>query len=328
MSHAPSSTHWKHRGELWLAGWLKRWYRLRPRDLEPAPAPVFTLHATGTAAAAPAAGTVIPRILWSYWQGGTPPLLVQRCFDHWRRLHPHFEIRILDERGVLRYLPAIPAALDGASAAKRADWIRLELLRRHGGIWLDASTILTQPLDWVLEEQARTGADFVGYYLQQYTSVPDRPVVENWFMAAPPGSPFIEDLQREFTQEVIARTGEQYIAHLQAQGLYTQALQRIDMPAYLTMHLALQVILLRGGSYRLGLSPAESGPYFLHVQGRWRRAALKLRLLFMRARGPLPPLIKLRSPDRRRLDDYLTQGLYLPDSVAGQWLDGDRAALR
>lgn len=328
MSHAPSSAHWKHRGELWLAGWLKRWYRLRPRDLEPAPAPVFTLHATGTAAAAPAARTAIPRILWSYWQGGTPPLLVQRCFDHWRRLHPHFEIRILDERGVLRYLPAIPAALDGASAAKRADWIRLELLRRHGGIWLDASTILTQPLDWVLQEQARTGADFVGYYLQQYTSVPQRPVVENWFMAAPPGSPFIEDLQREFTQEVIARTGEQYIAHLQAQGLYTQALQRIDMPAYLTMHLALQVILLRGGSYRLGLSPAESGPYFLHVQGRWRRAALKLRLLFMRARGPLPPLIKLRSPDRRRLDDYLAQGMYLPDSVAGQWLDGDRAALR
>ncbi len=328
MSHAPSSAHWKHRGELWLAGWLKRWYRLRPRDLEPAPAPVFTLHATGTAAAAQAARTAIPRILWSYWQGGTPPLLVQRCFDHWRRLHPHFEIRILDERGVLQYLPAIPAALDGASAAKRADWIRLELLRRHGGIWLDASTILTQPLDWVLQEQARTGADFVGYYLQQYTSVPDRPVVENWFMAAPPGSPFIEDLQREFTQEVIARTGEQYIAHLQAQGLYTQALQRIDMPAYLTMHLALQVILLRGGSYRLGLSPAESGPYFLHVQGRWRRAALKLRLLFMRVRGPLPPLIKLRSPDRRRLDDYLTQGLYLPDSVAGQWLDGDRAALR
>lgn len=328
MSHAPSSTHWKHRGELWLAGWLKRWYRLRPRDLEPAPAPVFTLYAMGTAAAAPAARTAIPRILWSYWQGGTPPLLVQRCFDHWRRLHPHFEIRILDERGVLRYLPAIPAALDGASAAKRADWIRLELLRRHGGIWLDASTILTQPLDWVLQEQARTGADFVGYYLQQYTSVPQRPVVENWFMAAPPGSPFIEDLQREFTEEVIARTGEQYIAHLQAQGLYTQALQRIDMPAYLTMHLALQVILLRGGSYRLGLSPAESGPYFLHVQGRWRRAALKLRLLFMRAPGPLPPLIKLRSPDRRRLDDYLAQGMYLPDSVAGQWLDGDRAALR
>lgn len=320
-------SHGRRLGELWLARWLLRWFCLRPRDLEAPPTPVFTLHATGAASGAPAAASAIPRILWTYWQGAPPPL-VQRCLDNWRRLHPHFDIRILDERSVLQHLPAIPTVLEGALPAKRADWIRLELLRRHGGIWLDASTILTQPLDWVLAEQARTGADFVGYYLQQYTSVPQRPVVENWFMAAPPGSPFIEDLQREFTQEVIARTGEQYIAHLQAQGLYAQALQRIDMPAYLSMHLALQVILLRGGSYRLSLSPAESGPYFLHVQGRWRRAALKLRLLFMRVRGPLPPLIKLRAPDRRRLDDYLARGLYLPDSVAGQWLDGDRAAPR
>ncbi|MGD9773336.1 glycosyltransferase family 32 protein [Diaphorobacter sp.] len=328
MSSASSHHTCKGRGELWLARWLLQWFRLRPRDLEAPPAPVFTLYPTGAASGAPATARAIPRILWSYWQGDAPPLLVQRCLDNWRRLHPHFDVRILDERSVLQYLPAIPAALDGASAAKRADWIRLELLRRHGGIWLDASTILTQPLDWVLEEQARTGADFVGYYLQQYTSDPQRPVVENWFMAAPPGSPFIEDLQREFTDEVIARTGEQYIAHLQAQGLYAQALQRIDMPAYLSMHLALQVILLRGGRYRLSLSPAESGPFFLHVQGRWRRAALKLRLLFMRVRGPLPPLIKLRAPDRRRLDDYLARGLYLPDSVAGRWLDADRVNAR
>ncbi len=325
MTSATPALRWKHRGELWLARWLRRWFRLRPLWLEDAPAPAFVLHATGPAGAAQAAAGAIPRIIWSYWQGGTPPLLVRRCFDNWRRLHPHFEIRILDERGALQYLPAIPRALDGASAAKRADWIRLELLRRHGGIWLDASTILTRPLDWVLAEQARTGADFVGYYLQQYTSAPDRPVVENWFMAAPPASPFIEDLQREFTGEAIGRSGEEYIAHLRARGLYERALQRIDMPAYLSMHLALQVVLLRGGAYRLCLARAEAGPYLYHVLGRWRRTGLKLRLLFARVRGPLPPLIKLRSPDRRRLDGYLARGLYLPESVAGQWLAGGEA---
>ena len=44
---------------------------------------------------------------------------------------------------MLDYIPEIPAALDSASHAKRADWIRLELLRRYGGIWVDASSILT-----------------------------------------------------------------------------------------------------------------------------------------------------------------------------------------
>ena len=43
----------------------------------------------------------------------------------------------------------------------RADWIRLELLRRHGGIWLDASTLLTAPLDWVLQQQQRVVDELV-----------------------------------------------------------------------------------------------------------------------------------------------------------------------
>jgi mannosyltransferase OCH1-like enzyme len=38
--------------------------------------------------------------------------------------------------------------------AKRSDWVRLELLNRYGGIWLDASTILTESLAWVLARPA------------------------------------------------------------------------------------------------------------------------------------------------------------------------------
>lgn len=318
---------WKHRLELWLALWCQRWYSLRARVLEPAPAPAFALHTFGPDGAAPRAPNTetVPPILWSYWDGDAPPLVVQRCFAQWRRLHPHFTIHILDARSVLQYLPQIPRVLEGASAAKRADWVRLELLQRHGGIWLDASTILTQPLDWVLAEQARTGADFVGYYLERFTTVPLRPVVENWFMAAPPASPFIVDLQREFSDEVITRTGEAYIDHLRAQGLYEQVVQRIEPAAYLSMHLALQTLLLRQGRYRLCLDKAEAGPFYYHQLGRWSRTALKLRLLFSRVRGAMPAVVKLRAPDRRRLDHYLARGLYQPDSVVGQCLMRDEA---
>lgn len=315
---------WKHRAELWLARWLWRWYALRPRNLEPAQAAPFQLHLSGPADALPREpnAAAIPPILWAYWRG-TPPLLVRRCITQWQRLHPHFSVRVLDERSVLRYLPELPAALEGASPAKQSDWVRLELLLRHGGIWLDASTVLTRALDWVIEEQARTSADFVGYYLQRFTRVAQRPVVENWFMAAPPGSPFIADLQREFTDEVVPRSGEQYIDRLRAQGLYEQAVQRIEPAAYLSMHLALQAIVLRGGRYRLSLACAEDGPFLYHRLGRWSRTALKLRLFFAQASGPVPPLVKLRAPDRRRLDEYLSRGLYLPGSLVGRYLMRD-----
>jgi len=46
-------------------------------------------------------------------------------------------------------------------------------------------------------------------------------------------------------------------------------------------------------------------------------------LLFSRIQGALPPFVKLRSPDRKRLDDYLSQGDYVADSVAARHLGDD-----
>lgn len=307
----------KHRAELWLARWMQRFYAAWPRALEAhQPAP-FAQHAFGPAQPCEAA---IPPIVWAYWDGADPPLLVRRCFDHWRALMPGWRIHVLDSASVLDRVGALPAALAGAAAPQRADWIRLELLRRHGGIWLDASTILTQPLDWVLAEQARARSNFVGYYLERYTSDPQFPVVENWFMAAPPGSPFIEDLQREFTEEVLPRGNAGYIAHLQALGVYEAVRQAIDIPGYLSMHLALQRVLRLQGRYRLSLGKAEDGPFYYHALGRWGRTPLKIRLLFSRVPQALPSVIKLRAPDRKRLDEYLARGLYVPDSVADRFL--------
>ena len=133
--------------------------------------------------------TPIPRIIWAYWNGDSVPLLIQRCFDNWARLNPGYSLRILNDAQLPQYVPQLPGNLQQLPVAKRSDWLRLELLHRHGGIWLDASTILTEPLDWLLEQQQRSGADLVAYYLERYTRDLQVPVVENWLMAAPRAAP-------------------------------------------------------------------------------------------------------------------------------------------
>ena len=90
-----------------------------------------------------------------------------------------------------------------ASVHQRADWIRLELLHRHGGIWLDASTVLTAPLDWVFDTQRATGSEWVGFQIAQSQRDPRYPVIENWFLAAPARSRFIADWREIFTREII-----------------------------------------------------------------------------------------------------------------------------
>lgn len=309
------------RGELWLARGLQRFYALRNKALEPGPAQHFHLFGKGVAERAPVlAARGIPRVIWAYWNGDTPPPLIQRCFENWRHFNPDFAIHILNDQTVAQHIAQMPPEVATLAVAKRSDWIRLELLRRHGGIWLDASTILTESLDWVLRQQEVSDADFIGYYLERYTTEPDCPVVESWFMAAPPQSPFIADLQHEFTTEVIARTGREYVEHLQRRGVYESVRQNIDIPEYLSIHLAMQVTLHSERAYAICLARAEDGPFFFHVQGGWRRTPLKIRLMFSRIRAPLVPLIKLRNPDRKRLDLYLERGLYVQDSIAQRYL--------
>lgn len=327
---SPAALPWRDKAELWLAGWLMRYHRCFGKAAESAPQVPARRYCFGEAvlaeaaeaaeAAEPPTAPSIPKVIWAYWTGGAPPPLIARCFDNWRRLNPDFSLRILNDDSVREYIGAWPEALATAGATLRADWIRLELLRRHGGIWLDASTVLTASLDWVLQDQQQNGGDLIAYYLDRYTTDASHPIVENWFLAAPPGSALIEDLQREFTHTVLPLGGAGYVAHLQQAGEYGTLLQGIDLPNYLSMHLALQRVLRTGKHYRLVLRRAEDGPFLYHALGQWGRTALKIRLLFRCAAGAPPPLIKLRKPDRKRLDLYLERRLYLPESTVGRYL--------
>ena len=312
----------RDKGELLLARLIYGWERLRNKPVRDYVEHPFQLVEIPAVTEAPPKPNprAIPRIIWAFWTGPTQPDLIRRCFDNWRRMCPQFEIRILDEQSVLNHLDGIPAALQEASAPKRADWVRAELLKRHGGIWLDASTILTTSLEWVIEAQARTQSDYVGFYLEQFTSDAAFPVIENWFMAAPPASPFIIDLQHEFTTRVVTGSNAEYLTKLREEGIYDQLRQRIFSPEYLSMHLAIQYVMRKRGGYRLALARAEDGPFFYHVASGWSRGMLKVQLMMRPAAKVMPPMVKLRKPDRKRLDLYAQRRLVRPDSILGRYL--------
>ncbi|MDR6213358.1 capsular polysaccharide synthesis protein [Paracidovorax wautersii] len=326
MTSPSSSLTLKNRGELWLAAGLKRFFTAFPRTLEPHPAvaqEIYRIPAAQDVPTGAAPVAAIPRVVWTYWNSDTLPLLIARCIDNWRRMNPGFEVRVLNDAQVRELIPDAPPVLAQVAPAKRADWIRLALLHRFGGIWIDASTVLTQSLDWVIDAQQQAQSDLVAYYLGRFTTDPVCPVVESWFLAAPPGSRFAADALAEFDGRAIARTGEEYIECLREQGIYDLVRQNIDLPSYLSIHLAMQCAMRMRGGYVLSLTNAEQGPFQYHLLGDWRRTPLKLRLLFSRVARAVPPVVKLRGPDRKRLDEYLARGLYLPDSLVGRYLMAD-----
>jgi hypothetical protein len=250
---------------------------------------------------------------------------VGRCQDNWRQCAPDHEVRALNKTDITKWLApeSIPEYFHHLPPYRQSDWLRLQLLSRYGGVWVDASIILTQSLAWVHETQQQTGCEYVGFYIDRFTTRPDQPIVENWFMAATSDSKFIVELAREFNLAV--ELGERtYLNEISAAGKLTDIVQRIapaEMQEYLIMHVAASALLDRERSgYKLALFRAEDTAFGFHSRLRWSKKLLHLKLALMPCPRQLPFLIKLRGGERKRIDEYLTKGWYAHGSLLAKFL--------
>jgi len=124
-----------------------------------------------------------------------PPPFVELCLATWRKLNPDFQVRILTRATLWDWLsPAdLPLQYENLDIQHQADSIRLALLIKYGGVWLDASVLLLRPLGELLAGPRRpffTTDNRRPHLLERRV---DRDYfVENWFLAAPPHDPLLE----------------------------------------------------------------------------------------------------------------------------------------
>jgi len=124
---------------------------------------------------------MIPRTFHHIWLGPDPlPEEHGPWIETWKRHHPDWEFRMWTEDN-LPEDPIRPEVLERLRApVERADILRLELVYRYGGVYLDTDLECLRPLDDVL-----TGQSFVGIQLK-----PGR--ITNTFISAVPGHPLLE----------------------------------------------------------------------------------------------------------------------------------------
>jgi hypothetical protein len=269
----------------------------------------------------------LPKVLWTYWATAPVPPFVAQCLDNWRRFAPGHEIRLIHRDIVGEWLGEAwdADAFDALPPFRQADWLRLQLLMRHGGLWVDASTLFTRGLAWVHDRYAALGGrGVVGFYIDRYTLDPAQPMIENWFIAASPRDPFIAAWIAELDR-ALALGESGYIDLLRSRGELAAAAQGIPegMQAYLVMHLAAaRVSRQRPDLRRMSLVRAEDSAYAFHAGVGWRKRHLFARLALTPEPGPtaLPALIKLRSGDRAVVERGLARGLCLRSSLLARLL--------
>lgn len=95
----------------------------------------------------------VPRTVWLLWLQGwdNAPGTVGRCASLWRWHNPDWRVIELSLANLRDYVdPTDLPALMTCSPNHQSDLIRAAILRRHGGVWADATLLCRRPLrDWV-----------------------------------------------------------------------------------------------------------------------------------------------------------------------------------
>lgn len=137
--------------------------------------------------------------VWTYWQGKDSPLekicnkqIDQACLQSSDSDTQYKHIRLTPDT-VSEYLSDEELqhpCVDNNNVALRSDVIRLFLLKKYGGIWLDATIILFKPLKYLF--QYGSNQDFRAFYNpKNITMGAEYPVIEVWLMASPPNHPLV-----------------------------------------------------------------------------------------------------------------------------------------
>lgn len=92
---------------------------------------------------------MIPKkIHWCWFGRGEKPPIVQKCVESWRKYCPDYEIIEWNEDNFdITCNEFVKGAYEQKKYAFVADYVRLAVLYRYGGIYLDSDVEIVQPLD-------------------------------------------------------------------------------------------------------------------------------------------------------------------------------------
>lgn len=243
---------------------------------------------------------VIPKIIWSYWDSENIPELIKKCISTWYKENPHYKVLLLDENNYREYI-SINLDHKVKPITRFTDFLRFQLLAEHGGIWLDASIICTQSLDFITNP---TEFEFNGYFMPNFTTNNECPVIENWFLAASKDSTFMNEWNKEVQRIRHFSSVEDYIHSLRNAGV---DLQNIPYPDYLMCHAAVVKVLQQHKAhkkkYNINVKSCvgDDGPFHYLNSNDWD-IETGLKSLCMGTTNQTP-IIKLRGCERKKMEE-------------------------
>lgn len=131
----------------------------------------------------------IPKTIWFFWEQGldNAPYIVKKCYASWKKYNQNWDLILLDGKNICDYLPNLSQVIakNAKFLEKRkalyADIVRINLLNKYGGVWVDATCFCCQPLEKWLGKYS-----YSGFFA--FRNIHKDRLIESWFIVSSPNS--------------------------------------------------------------------------------------------------------------------------------------------
>ncbi|MCF9034811.1 glycosyltransferase family 32 protein [Acinetobacter nectaris] len=256
----------------------------------------------------------VPKVVWMYWDHGNIPVYIQKIIQKFKKLNPEYNVKILSAGTLSEYLPNLIFSASDLNLANKSDIIRLELLYNYGGIWIDCTTIFYEDLSWLNSLIEKNKYDCIGYYREVSTIDYEFPVIESWFLCAPPKNRFIKEWL-DILSPLKDMGSEQYFLMIASRSDFNIIKQEITTPEYLLVYLAEQIAMRNIKNNNFYLRKCESTAFLYQEYFEWDSIKMTTLLTQLNKPSDMPPLIKLTNYDRVYLDHLINLNLVRKNSI-------------
>lgn len=169
------------------------------------------------------------KIIWMCWFQGLQHFRKKRnhlngaCIQKWKELNPDWEVNVLDNDTINEYVPEYWSIVKKATdlnrsrgAPAKSDLLRILLLSKFGGVWVDASVYPMEPLSNFYDKLVNeTGFFAYRFFPRSWGKGANRGACAretvSWFMCAQePQNYLIEEWKHLFINRFIKRRGWPY----------------------------------------------------------------------------------------------------------------------
>lgn len=238
--------------------------------------------------------TLIPKIIYLFWHSRDLPYFIKKCIKNIKNKNPEYNVKLYFYDDVMK-IKDKPKILKTYKRRGIADWLRLYLLNKYGGIWIDISCIF-------IKKGINDIIDLNKNILYGYIA-PWGKVMENWFLACPKDNPIVKEWLREW--EIALKDKEYYVK----KNIKHSIKALTSKLPYLTQHLIFLKIskIEKLSKYYLFLGKAndKGNPFYLHQKFNWNTNKFIYYLLHSNFIDKNISFIKLTGTDRNKFIEKL-----------------------